>query len=90
MFNKDMIPTDDLFAPVSFGGGGGGGGGGWRGNPHRDMPEPRPTIVESFENCMETVVAPAFPDGSATDPRNVAEVSKGAIVCGLIAVAESL
>jgi len=28
MFNKDMIRTDDLFAPVSFGGGGGGGGGG--------------------------------------------------------------
>lgn len=54
------------------------------------MPEHRPTIVESFENCMETVVAPAFPDGSAADPRNVAEVSKGAIVCGLIAVAESL
>jgi len=25
MFNKDMIRTDDLFAPVSFGGGGGGG-----------------------------------------------------------------
>jgi len=24
MFNKDMIRTDDLFAPVSFGGGGGG------------------------------------------------------------------
>ena len=28
MSNKDMIHTDDLYAPVSFGGGGGGGGGG--------------------------------------------------------------
>jgi len=34
MFNKDMIRTDDLFAPVSFGGGGEGGGGGGGGSSY--------------------------------------------------------
>lgn len=95
MSRKDMIHTNDLFAPVSFGGGGGGGGGNHAGrtaqqNMHRNRNRPPAMDWNGDGDSYDEVATVAAGVSAVTRvvPHPVAQgVSKGAAIVAVGAIA---